>query len=102
MNKFRLILVCFFIFSLPAMGKEHTISIEAMKFVPGEMTVKRGDTVKWINRDFFPHTATSLKRGFNSKGIKEGGSWTFTFKESGSFPYKCLFHPPMKGNIVVE
>jgi plastocyanin len=80
----------------------HTVTIEGMKFVPETLTVKRGDTVVWVNNDLVPHTATSEKTAFDSKMIAAGDSWTFVASKAGEFPYSCTFHPTMKGTLAVE
>ena len=37
----------------------HTVTIEGMRFQPEMLTVERGDTIVWVNKDLVPHTATS-------------------------------------------
>ena len=41
------------------------------------MTAKRGDTIVWVNKDPFPHTATA-KGVFDSHEIAAGKSWKYT------------------------
>jgi plastocyanin len=79
----------------------HTVVIEGMKFTPSTITVKSGDSITWVNKDFFPHTVTALKN-FNSRSIPADKSWTYKASAKGKFPYKCLFHPTMKAELVVE
>jgi plastocyanin len=79
----------------------HTVVIEGLKFVPEMLTVKRGDTVVWINKDPYPHTATA-KGVFDSGAIAEGRSWKYTAQEPGEHPYLCTFHPNMKGLLRVQ
>src|SRR5262245_15179957 len=38
----------------PAAGDE--VKIDNFTFAPGEITVAKGTTVKWVNRDDIPHT----------------------------------------------
>jgi plastocyanin len=80
----------------------HTVVIEAMQFSPQTIEVDAGDSVKWTNKDAFPHTATSDRRGFNSREIPTNRSWTFVARKKGTFPYSCLLHPTMKGTLVVK
>ncbi|HET7220455.1 MAG TPA: hypothetical protein VFJ02_20525, partial [Vicinamibacterales bacterium] len=47
----------------------HTITIEAVSYAPATLTVNVGDTVAWVNKDPFAHTATSQAAGFDSKEI---------------------------------
>lgn len=93
----------FVAFPLPVAGSEvHTITIERMKFVPATLTVKQGDKVVWVNKDLFPHTATTKTKGFDSGNIAADASWTFEAKTKGEFPYLCTYHPPMTGVLIVK
>ena len=80
----------------------HTIVIADMKFVPETLTVKPGDTVVWVNKDFFPHTATAQDKSFDSRDIATNKSWKYVVKKKGSFPYICTLHPTMKATLVVK
>jgi plastocyanin len=86
-------------FAAPA---THTIVMEGVGFAPNTLTVAKGDTVVWVNKDAFPHTATAQDKSFDSKEIAAGKSWRFTAKKSGTFPYVCTLHPTMKGTLVVK
>lgn len=79
----------------------HTIVMQATSYAPTELTVKRGDTVVWVNKDPFPHTATS-KGHFDSKSIAAGASWKYKATKVGDFAYTCTFHPNMLGTLHVE
>ncbi|MCM2280261.1 MAG: cupredoxin family copper-binding protein [Bdellovibrionaceae bacterium] len=85
-----------------AIAATHTITIEGMKFDPATLTVKRGDTIVWVNKDFFPHTATSENKAFDSGEIKAGASWKRVVDTKGSFTYVCTLHPTMKGSLTVN
>ncbi len=85
-----------------AAGKPHLVVIENVKFNPETLHVKAGETVVWENKDFFPHTATSEKKAFDSKEIPANGTWKFIARKKGTFPYLCKLHPNMKGVLVVE
>jgi plastocyanin len=80
----------------------HTVTIDATRFQPDVLTVRAGDTIVWVNKDFFPHTATSKAGGFDSGAIVTDKSWTYVAKQKGEFPYICTFHPTtMKGTLRV-
>ncbi|MEN6349405.1 MAG: cupredoxin family copper-binding protein [Syntrophomonas sp.] len=83
----------------PAAGA-NTVVIENFAFTPAAITVKKGDTVTWVNRDSAPHTATGA--AFDSKGLARGQSFSFTFNEAGTFDYICTYHPSMKGQVIVK
>jgi plastocyanin len=79
----------------------HTVVIQGLKNVPETLVVKRGDTIRWINKDPFPHTVTA-KGVFDSGSIAPEGSWRYTATITGEFSYTCTFHPNMKGTLRVE
>jgi plastocyanin len=55
--------------------------------------VSVGETIVWVNKDPFPHTAAE---------IPSGKSWKYTAKEKGDYPYICTIHPSMKGTVHVK
>jgi plastocyanin len=79
----------------------HTIVIEGMRFEPADLTVHPGDTVVWMNKDLFAHTATA-EGGFDSRQIDPGGSWRLTLQTPGDVPYVCSLHPTMNAIVRVR
>src|SRR3546814_8315313 len=43
----------------------HKVVIDKMKFGPVPAGIRAGDTILWINRDMFRHTATARDKSFN-------------------------------------
>jgi plastocyanin len=80
----------------------HTVTMEATSFRPAILTVKAGDSVVWVNKDPFPHTATSGTGGFDSDVILPDKTWTYTSTTKGEFAYICTLHLTMKGLLRVE
>src|SRR5262245_27309556 len=64
-------------------------------YAPNPLTVAVGSTVTWTNNDTIAHTATSNNSVFDSGSIPAGGSFSFRFQNTGSFNYRCTFHPGM-------
>src|SRR5918992_5036072 len=66
-------------------------------FDPAEVTVRVGDTVRWVNTDATFHTITSSDRlelrrpngRFDAVLDARGEEFTVTFSEPGRFPYYC-------------
>jgi len=79
----------------------HTVIIDGVKYEPATLTVKRADTVVWVNRDPFPHTVTA-KGMFDSHEIPAGKSWKYRPLRAGEYTYICTLHPNMKGTLRVE
>jgi plastocyanin len=100
---FGLILCAMVVFAVDQRKpKTHTVTIEGMRFQPEMLTLERGDTIVWINKDLVPHTATSKAGNFDSKLIEADNSWKYTVRKKGDFAYICTFHPTMKAMLQVE
>lgn len=78
----------------------NAIIIQNFAFTPATLSVKKGATVTWTNKDSAPHQIKST--AFNSSIMSNGQSFSFTFNEAGTFAYICSIHPSMAGKIVVE
>jgi plastocyanin len=105
MKRRRLFPVCALVLAaalpLAARAATHTITIEGMKFSPETVTVKAGDRIVWNNKDVVPHTATA-KGVFDSGNIAPQASWSWKAGAAGRHPYVCLYHPGMKGEVIVK
>jgi plastocyanin len=85
-----------------AAPQTHTVTIDAMRFVPETLTVRRGDRVVWVNKDLFPHTATASAGTFDSGSIAPNAWWTYVAREPGSHGYLCSLHTTMTGTLTVR
>jgi len=93
--------LCFASAAAHAKGTVHTVVIQGLQNAPASITVKRGDTVVWVNKDPFPHTVTS-RGNFDSKDIPPDGKWKYVARKAGTYDYICKYHPNMKGSVKVE
>lgn len=76
-----------------------TVVLKNVKFAPGEITVKKGDTVTWQWDDgTIPH---DVDGGEFKSEVQESGTFEYTFAETGTFEYKCNVHPAMTGSVEV-
>lgn len=82
-----------------------------LAFQPAKVTIKAGDTVKWVNNKLAPHNVvfdSSVKDAdkLNHKGLafSAGESFEITFTEPGEYPYYCEPHrgAGMAGTITVQ
>jgi plastocyanin len=55
-----------------------------------EMPIQKVDAGRWDGS------------GFLSSGVQPGGTYTVTFTRPGTYPYACLIHPRMVGEVVVR
>ena len=82
-------------------SKIHVIQIKQMKFEPAEINVRKGDKVRWINKDITNHDVTEeSKKAWTSSPLSTGQSWTLVVTET--VDYYCNLHQVMKGKIIVE
>lgn len=82
-----------------------------LAFQPDKVTIKAGDTVKFVNNKLAPHNVvfdSSVKDAdkYNHKDLAfaPGESFEITFNEPGTYPYYCEPHRAagMTGTIIVE
>ncbi len=87
-----------------ASAMQSGITISNYAFHPGTLTVKKGSTVTWVNRDDDVHTVKSMDgpAAFNSPALDSGNQFGFTFRQAGTYHYICSVHPYMHGVIVVR
>ena len=105
-------------------GTEYAIEYTSEGYAPNKLTIKQGDTVKWVNKsavEMWPASAkhpthevypsssitkcgTSEEAGILDacKGIPADGSFSFTFDEVGSWFYHDHLDSKKFGQVIVE
>ncbi|TVY03310.1 multicopper oxidase domain-containing protein [Cohnella terricola] len=78
-----------------------TVEIQSNAFMPGILTVKKGQIVTWINKDTSYHTVYELNDLFRSKNLYQNDRFSYTFTEVGTYEYYCSIHPVMQAKISV-
>ncbi|AHY46062.1 Copper binding protein, plastocyanin/azurin family [Rubrobacter radiotolerans] len=79
-----------------------TVSIGDFYFDSAALTVEPGTTVTWTNVGQAPHNVTSTDGGPLASGtLQNGGTYSYTFEEPGSYAYFCSIHPNMVGSVTV-
>lgn len=81
-----------------------SVSIQGFAFSPATLTVSKGTTVTWTNKDSVAHTVTTTEpgEGFDSRNMGNGATFSYTFNNPGTFKYRCSIHPSMTGTVVVS
>jgi len=85
-----------------------TVLMNQFQFRENRVTIKRGWSVVWVNQEIAKHTVTSDDgKTFHSGTMPQGGQFSFSFGQAGTFPYYCRFHGDkggvdMAGLVVVE
>ncbi|MDP7343219.1 MAG: cupredoxin domain-containing protein [Alphaproteobacteria bacterium] len=79
-------------------GSEHVISQKGKKFSPGQIDIKVGDTLTFINDDKRRHNIYSKTPGqtFNIRKQSPGARDSITFDDSGTVEVRCAIHPKMR------
>jgi plastocyanin len=77
-------------------------------YLPEDITINTGDTVKWDNVDTAAHTVTGGSPAdgpsgvFDSSLLMAGLDYSFTFDDAGNYDYFCMVHPWMVGSVTVN
>src|SRR5512136_603779 len=86
--------------SVSAQAATIQISMENLEIAPAEASAKVGDTVEWINKDVFAHTATARNGDFDVM-LPPKKTDSLVLNKAGTFEYYCRFHPNMKATLTV-
>ena len=76
------------------------ITMENLVISPAEASAKVGDTIEWINKDIFAHTATA-RNGDWDVTMPPKKTVTSVLNKAGTVEYYCRFHPNMKATLIV-
>ena len=90
-----------------AAATESAVEVRVFRFGPGRVEVAAGSRVTWTNQDDITHTVTSgpperPDGRFDQRLAGKGATATVEFKDPGVYPYFCVRHPSMRGEIRVN
>jgi plastocyanin len=85
----------------PARALGANVTISAAGFAPATVTINQGDTVTWTNTDVANHQPAGNKAGLSSPVLSTGQSYSFVFKDAGTFSYQDALNKKLKGSVVV-
>lgn len=82
----------------------NTIVQAGRAFHPGEITIARGTTLDFANRDEFIHQIYVDSEGFSydSEEQQPGQIFHIAFPAAGTFPVRCHIHPKMLLTVHVK
>ncbi len=85
-------------------SETHVVGQKNKEFTVSELTIKKGDTVEFLNEDPFFHNVFSLSDAalFDLGSFPQGESKEVTFEEAGEVEIECAIHPNMTMKIKVE
>lgn len=79
-----------------------------LAFEPSTVTIKAGDTVKWVNNKLPPHNIVfegdAANKSHDQLMFSPGESYEVTFDAPGTYSYYCAPHrgAGMSGKVVVQ
>lgn len=87
----------------PAAAATQQVMMQGYAYSPAALTVRVGDTVTWMQHDEAPHdvVTTSAPVAFRSPRLSAGQSWSYTFRQPGTYAYYCSVHPDMRATVTV-
>jgi len=86
--------------TVPAQAATIQIVMDNLVVLPAEATAKVGDTIEWINKDIFAHTATARNGDFDV-AMPAKKTVTSVLKKAGTVEFYCRYHPNMKATLTV-
>jgi len=103
---------------------DNVIEITSSGFTPKTLTISKGETVTWINKDTEEHWPASANHPTHTvypgsniekcgtieqagifdacRGVPPGESWSFTFNEAGTWGYHDHLQSSLTGKIIVK
>jgi plastocyanin len=86
--------------AVPAHAATIQISMDNLVISPSKASAKVGDTIEWINKEVFAHTATARNGDFDVT-MPPKKTTSSILKKAGTIDYYCRFHPNMKATLIV-
>jgi len=86
--------------TVPAQAATIQIVMDNLVVSPAEATAKVGDTIEWINKDIFAHTATARNGDFDV-AMPPKKTVTSVLKKTGTVEFYCRYHPNMKAVLTI-
>jgi plastocyanin len=86
--------------AVPAHAATIQVVMENLVVSPAEVPARVGDTIEWINKDVFAHTATARNGDFDVT-MPPKKTVTSVLTKAGTIEYYCRFHPNMKAVLTV-
>jgi plastocyanin len=86
--------------AVPAHAATIQIVMQDLVFAPAEISAKVGDTIEWVNKDAFVHSATARNGDFDVN-LPPKKTVSSVLQKAGSVEYYCRYHPNMKAVLKI-
>jgi plastocyanin len=85
----------------PASTATKTVQIKRSAFSPTPVTIRTGDTIRWVNTDTQNHQVVSNNGSFVSPILGPGRTYSHQFQASGTYRYHDGLNPSVRGVVKV-
>jgi plastocyanin len=79
-----------------------SVSMSTSAYLPADIDVLVGDTVRWSNDSVRAHTVSADDGTWSSANIAINDAYSHRFDDAGSIPYYCKLHVFMRGVVNVR
>lgn len=87
--------------AVAAASRVHVVVIDKMAFGPAPAGLRVGDTIEWVNRDIFRHTATARDGRFDID-LPPNGRGRTLMRAAGQVAVYCRYHAGMTAVLAVR
>jgi plastocyanin len=83
-------------------AQQHVVAQKGKAFSVNKLSVKVGDSVKFVNEDSYSHNVFSLSdaKSFDLGSFGQGADRSVVFDKPGTVEVECAVHPDMR--MVIE
>ena len=91
-------------FAWPAAAAPHTYTfvMDKLKFGAVPTGLRKGDTLIFVNKDMFKHSATATDGHSFDVDLPPGSAKKMVLTKTGTIPFFCRYHPNMRGVLVIK
>ncbi len=102
-NKHYLLAATLIFMSVAVTAETFEVEIVKKKYIPQELIIKKGDTVRWVNKEKRQYHSVWFEQRKEDDGeyFWPGEIFERVFNEIGVFSYRCGPHPKMTAIIKV-
>lgn len=85
-------------------SKHLTVFIKGYAFEPKVITIRKGDSIRWLNIENMLHNINEVNGLFKSSFLSKNQDFIYKFNKKGIFHYFCIPHKSMgmNGTIIVK
>ena len=77
------------------------VTMKRTQFVPEDVTIKKGQTVRWENKDDRDYLIAADDQSWKSDNLRPKDTFDHTFKDVGTFGYKNVIRMRESGTVTV-